>query len=98
MLEGALEDELGRYPKGAWLRNPPGSCTRAVQRGGLPPVRQDRPPRGLARTGRHIASGSKARRLLAQDLLDPGDRLVDRLLGGEAVGHDALDLGRSARS
>ena len=26
MLEGVLEDELGRYPKGAWLRNPPGSA------------------------------------------------------------------------
>jgi anti-sigma factor ChrR (cupin superfamily) len=25
VLEGLLEDELGRYPKGAWLRNPPGS-------------------------------------------------------------------------
>ena len=28
MLEGALEDELGRYPKGAWLRNPPAARTR----------------------------------------------------------------------
>jgi anti-sigma factor ChrR (cupin superfamily) len=26
VLEGVLEDELGRYPKGAWLRNPPGSA------------------------------------------------------------------------
>ena len=26
VLEGALEDEDGRYPTGAWLRNPPGSC------------------------------------------------------------------------
>jgi anti-sigma factor ChrR (cupin superfamily) len=26
VLEGAFEDELGRYPKGAWLRNPPGSA------------------------------------------------------------------------
>jgi anti-sigma factor ChrR (cupin superfamily) len=25
VLEGVLEDELGRYPKGAWLRNPAGS-------------------------------------------------------------------------
>ena len=25
MLEGALDDEHGRYPKGTWLRNPPGS-------------------------------------------------------------------------
>jgi anti-sigma factor ChrR (cupin superfamily) len=25
VLEGTLEDELGRYPKRAWLRNPPGS-------------------------------------------------------------------------
>jgi anti-sigma factor ChrR (cupin superfamily) len=24
VLEGVLEDELGRYPKGAWVRNPPG--------------------------------------------------------------------------
>ena len=28
VLEGALEDELGRYPKGAWLRNPPAARTR----------------------------------------------------------------------
>jgi anti-sigma factor ChrR (cupin superfamily) len=26
VLEGVLEDELGRYPKGAWVRNPPGSA------------------------------------------------------------------------
>jgi anti-sigma factor ChrR (cupin superfamily) len=26
VLEGVLEDERGRYPKGAWLRNPPGSA------------------------------------------------------------------------
>jgi anti-sigma factor ChrR (cupin superfamily) len=26
VLEGVLADELGRYPKGAWLRNPPGSA------------------------------------------------------------------------
>ena len=26
VLDGVLEDELGRYPKGAWLRNPPGSA------------------------------------------------------------------------
>lgn len=25
ILDGVLEDELGRYPKGTWLRNPPGS-------------------------------------------------------------------------
>ena len=25
VLDGVLEDELGRYPKGGWLRNPPGS-------------------------------------------------------------------------
>jgi len=25
VLEGTLEDEHGRYPKGTWLRNPPGS-------------------------------------------------------------------------
>ena len=28
---------------------------------------------------------------LAQDLLDPGDRLVDRLLGADALGGDAMD-------
>jgi hypothetical protein len=31
------------------------------------------------------------RSLLAQDLLDPGDRLVDRLLRGDALGNDAVD-------
>jgi len=25
VLDGIFEDELGRYPKGTWLRNPPGS-------------------------------------------------------------------------
>lgn len=25
VLEGVFEDEFGRYPKGTWLRNPPGS-------------------------------------------------------------------------
>ena len=30
-------------------------------------------------------------RLLAQDLLDPRDRLVDRLLGADALGGDAVD-------
>ena len=30
-------------------------------------------------------------RLLAQDLLDARDRLVDRLLGADALGHDAVD-------
>jgi hypothetical protein len=30
-------------------------------------------------------------KLLAQDLLDPGDRLVDRLLGADALGGDAMD-------
>src|ERR687892_1315432 len=29
--------------------------------------------------------------LLAEDLLDPGDRLVDRLLEADALGHDTLD-------
>jgi hypothetical protein len=28
---------------------------------------------------------------LAKDLLDPGDCLVDRLLGADAVGGDAVD-------
>ena len=27
----------------------------------------------------------------AEDLLDPGDRLVDRLLGADALGGDAVD-------
>jgi anti-sigma factor ChrR (cupin superfamily) len=26
VLDGVLEDEVGRYPRGAWLRNPPGSA------------------------------------------------------------------------
>ena len=26
MLEGTFSDEHGDYPKGAWLRNPPGSA------------------------------------------------------------------------
>lgn len=47
VLEGALEDEYGTYPKGAWLRQPDGSshspyskggCTLWVKRGHLPPV------------------------------------------------------------
>ncbi len=25
MLDGELADQNGRYPKGTWLRNPPGS-------------------------------------------------------------------------
>ena len=28
VLDGVLEDELGRYPRGAWLRNLPGSAHR----------------------------------------------------------------------
>jgi anti-sigma factor ChrR (cupin superfamily) len=48
VLEGALEDEHGRYPTGAWLRNPPGSrhmpfsldgCLIYVKTGHLPAVR-----------------------------------------------------------
>lgn len=47
VLDGALEDELGRYPKGTWLRNPDGSahdprshdgCTLFVKTGHLPPA------------------------------------------------------------
>ena len=29
VLDGAFEDEHGRYPKGTWLRNPPGSAHSA---------------------------------------------------------------------
>lgn len=34
VLEGTLEDEHGRYPKGVWLRNPPGSGHSAFSRDG----------------------------------------------------------------
>ena len=34
VLDGAFEDELGRYPKGTWLRNPPGSAHGAFSREG----------------------------------------------------------------
>ena len=46
VLEGVFEDERGRYPKGTWLRNPPGSlhepfsregCTIYVKTGHLAP-------------------------------------------------------------
>jgi anti-sigma factor ChrR (cupin superfamily) len=46
VLEGAFEDEQGRYGKGTWLRNPPGSghgmsspdgCTLYVKTGHLTP-------------------------------------------------------------
>jgi len=46
VLEGVFEDEQGRYPKGTWLRNPPGSthepfsregCTIYVKTGHLAP-------------------------------------------------------------
>lgn len=46
VLDGTLEDELGRYPKGTWLRHPDGSahepfssegCTLYVKTGHLPP-------------------------------------------------------------
>jgi anti-sigma factor ChrR (cupin superfamily) len=45
VLDGGFEDELGRYPKGTWLRNPDGSahqvrsetgCTIYVKTGHLP--------------------------------------------------------------
>jgi hypothetical protein len=35
--------------------------------------------------------GSDVPQLLAQDLLDPGNRVVDRLLRADALGHDAMD-------
>ena len=47
VLEGALEDEYGRYPAGTWLRQPDGSrhnpfskegCTLWVKRGHLGPL------------------------------------------------------------
>ena len=34
VLEGALEDEHGRYPRGTWLRSPPGSAHAPVSREG----------------------------------------------------------------
>lgn len=34
VLEGALEDEHGRYPEGTWLRNPPGSRHTPASTGG----------------------------------------------------------------
>lgn len=46
VLDGVFEDEQGRYPKGTWLRNPPGSvhepfsregCTIYVKTGHLAP-------------------------------------------------------------
>jgi len=40
----------------------------------------------VAKSGR----GPHVPPLLAQDLLDPRDRLVDRLLGADAVGGDAM--------
>jgi hypothetical protein len=35
--------------------------------------------------------GRRGARLIAQDRLDPRDRLVDRLRGADALGHDAVD-------
>ena len=34
VLDGGFEDELGRYPKGTWLRNPPGSAHSAFSQDG----------------------------------------------------------------
>ena len=34
VLEGAFADEEGRYPKGAWLRTPPGSMHEVISEGG----------------------------------------------------------------
>ena len=34
VLDGVLEDEFGRYPKGTWLRNPPGSAHQPFSREG----------------------------------------------------------------
>ena len=41
VLAGAVEDEEGRYAAGSWLRNP---AAHSLQPGGLPAVREDRPP------------------------------------------------------
>ena len=53
---------------------------------------------GIATTGLGTATELTQRRLrsdvpqlLAQDLLDARDRLVDRLLGADALGGDAVD-------
>jgi anti-sigma factor ChrR (cupin superfamily) len=34
VLDGSFDDELGRYSKGTWLRNPPGSAHGAFSRPG----------------------------------------------------------------
>ena len=34
VLEGAFADEQGRYPKGAWLRTPPGGGHGILSEGG----------------------------------------------------------------
>ncbi|NJO44099.1 MAG: cupin [Cyanobacteria bacterium CRU_2_1] len=34
VLEGVFEDEFGSYPKGTWVRNPPGSQSMLLSRGG----------------------------------------------------------------
>jgi anti-sigma factor ChrR (cupin superfamily) len=34
VLDGVLEDEQGRYPKGTWLRNPPGALPERWSRNG----------------------------------------------------------------
>lgn len=34
VLDGVFEDELGQYPKGSWLRNPPGSAHSPFSRQG----------------------------------------------------------------
>ena len=44
VLEGILEDEDGSYPKGTWLRNPPGSSHAPRHRRGLHFLYQDRTP------------------------------------------------------
>ncbi|MEB3214064.1 MAG: cupin domain-containing protein, partial [Leptolyngbyaceae bacterium] len=50
VLDGVFEDEQGRYPKGTWLRNPPGSvhspfstegCVIYVKTGHLDAVRAE---------------------------------------------------------
>jgi anti-sigma factor ChrR (cupin superfamily) len=48
VLDGDFEDELGRYPKGTWLRNPPGSAHGAFSRQGC---------RLFVKTG-HLAAGA----------------------------------------
>ena len=47
-----------------------------------------RPARHTCRPRSHVQATARS---LRQDLLDPGDRLVDRLLGADALGGNAVD-------